>query len=113
MRHADVCLVPFPFTDGSAAKVRPVVVVSVDEFNREDDVVVVPISSQPSPDDPYSISVESSSPFFPATGLKTSSAIKWNKLMTVSQRLLRRRLGRMHNNLMVQVSKKIIAMISC
>ncbi len=34
MRHADVCLVPFPFTDGSAFKVRPVLVVSIDAFNK-------------------------------------------------------------------------------
>ena len=113
MKHADVCLVPFPFTDGSASKVRPVVVVSIDEFNRGDDVVVVPISSQPSLNDPYSVSVASSSPFFAATGLKTSSAIKWNKLMTISQKLLKRRLGRMHEDLMVQVSKQIVSMISC
>jgi mRNA interferase MazF len=113
MKHADVCLVPFPFTDGSTSKVRPVVVVSLDEFNRGDDVVVVPLSSQPAAGDPFSISVEPSSPFFAATGLKTSSAIKWNKLMTISQRLLKRRLGKMHEDLMVQISKQIVAMISC
>lgn len=49
-RFADVVLVPFPFTDQSAAKKRPAVVVSSDLFHREHtNVIVVAISSQSRP----------------------------------------------------------------
>lgn len=49
-RFADVVLVPFPFTDQSATKKRPAVVVSSEAFHREHtDVIVMAISSQPRP----------------------------------------------------------------
>lgn len=42
----DLLLVPFPFSDQSGKKVRPVVVVSNDEFNRHsEDVIVVSVTS--------------------------------------------------------------------
>ena len=80
MKCGSVCLTQFPFTDGTSAKVRPVLVVSKDEFNTGDDVVVVPISSKPLQDDQYSVFIDSSSPCFPATGLQISSVVKYTKL---------------------------------
>ncbi len=42
----DLLLVPFPFSDQSGRKVRPVVVVSNDDFNkRSEDVIVVGVTS--------------------------------------------------------------------
>ena len=76
MKCGWTCLVEYPFTDGTGSKVRPVLVVSRDEFNNGDDVVVVPISSQLSKSDPYSVYISDDSPHFPASGLKFSSAKK-------------------------------------
>ena len=48
----DVVLVPFPFTNQSASKKRPAVIVSTGSYNRDKpDVVVMAITSQfrPSP----------------------------------------------------------------
>lgn len=42
----DIVLVPFPFTDLSAARVRPALLVSSTEYNRSDDVIVAMITSQ-------------------------------------------------------------------
>ena len=43
----DVVLVPFPFTDQTAAKRRPAVIVSSDAYHRErPDVVVVAVTSR-------------------------------------------------------------------
>lgn len=43
----DVALVPFPFTDQSAVKKRPAVVVSSDEYNRRcPDIVIMAVTSQ-------------------------------------------------------------------
>ena len=43
----DVVLVPFPFTDQTAAKRRPAVVVSSDAYHRErPDVIVVAVTSR-------------------------------------------------------------------
>ena len=50
-RRGDIVLVPFPFTDLSATKKRPALVVSPDKFNEHaQDVVLVAITSQPSDD---------------------------------------------------------------
>ena len=107
MKCAWTCLVEYPFTDGTGSKVRPVLVVSRDAFNRGDDVIVVPISSQPGESDPYSIYVRDDSPHFPASGLKFSSAIKWGKPFTISKVLLIRRLGTLDDSIMSQVSAEI------
>jgi mRNA interferase MazF len=43
----DVVLVPFPFTDQTATKRRPAVVVSSQDYNKErPDVIIMAISSQ-------------------------------------------------------------------
>ena len=43
----DVALVPFPYTDQTAAKQRPAVVVSSDDYHRErQDVILVAVTSR-------------------------------------------------------------------
>ena len=42
----DIILVPFPFSDLSAIKRRPALVVSQDEYNKENDLVIAFITSQ-------------------------------------------------------------------
>jgi mRNA interferase MazF len=43
----DVVLVPFPFTDQSASKKRPAVIVSSDSYNKaRPDVILMAITSQ-------------------------------------------------------------------
>lgn len=46
-KFGDVVLVPFPFTDQTAAKKRPAIVVSSDAYHRErPDVIVVAVTSR-------------------------------------------------------------------
>jgi mRNA interferase MazF len=48
-KFGDVVLVPFPFTDQTATKQRPGVIVSSDAYHRErPDVIVVAVTSQTS-----------------------------------------------------------------
>lgn len=93
MNCGDIVLVHYPFTDVSGSKLRPAIVVSADVFNQGDDLVLVPISSVPAPDDPHAMLVEDADPVFPRTGLKRSSTIKWTKPVTLSKTILERRLG--------------------
>jgi mRNA interferase MazF len=44
--RGDIVLVPFPFTDLSATRVRPGVVVSSEEFNANGDVIVAMVTSR-------------------------------------------------------------------
>ena len=91
--QGDIILIPFPFTDFSTFKQRPAVVISSDHFNQtHQDVIVAAITSH-IPDhiaeDEYLLSVDELKP----TGLPKASLIKLGKIVTIDQRLIRKRLG--------------------
>ena len=88
-----VVLVPFPFTDLSASKVRPAVIVS--DNLAGDDVVVAFISSQkPATLQKTDILLdEGKQKFFRQTGLKTTSVIKIGKLATLEKKIIIGELG--------------------
>lgn len=92
LNRGDIVLVSFPFTDLSAEKVRPVVVMSV---KNDRDVTVSFISSlpvgQPAESDFVLMDTHQD---FPMTGLKKSSVFKMNKVLTLERSKVLRRLGR-------------------
>lgn len=93
MRRGDVVLIAWPFTDLSAAKVRPAVVVSSDEFNRGEDRILVAISSKVGDDSPWDVVARPQDAHFDGTGLRYASAFKCGKILTLSANLIERRLG--------------------
>jgi mRNA interferase MazF len=47
-KHGDIVLIPIPFTDLSAQKQRPVIVISNDDYNHTaPDMIVVAMASNP------------------------------------------------------------------
>ena len=45
--YGDIVLVPFPFTDQSAVKKRPAVIVSSDTYNsKRPDIIIMAVTSQ-------------------------------------------------------------------
>lgn len=94
MKKWDVVLLAYPFTDLSAVKVRPAIVVSPDPDNESlDDGLFLLITSNISRVSPHDIVVDSSHPEFPATGLLRPSALRVNKLFTLRKTLIKKRLG--------------------
>jgi mRNA interferase MazF len=92
--RGDIVLLSFPFTDLQSARVRPALVVSTDSFNKvNDDAIFVFITSREYRT-PYDVRITSSDPSFKGTGLKVSSTMRVSKLMSLEQKLVRRRLGR-------------------
>jgi len=87
-------LVPFPFTDLTAEKLRPAVIVSPDP--QELDVVIAFISSIVSSKETAETDflLTADHPDFAKTGLKKSSVFKMKKLLTIDRTKLVRRLGR-------------------
>jgi mRNA interferase MazF len=86
----DVVLVRFPFTDLSAAKLRPAVVLAT----RGDDLTIVGIFSGP----PQAlretwIPLSTEDPAFSHTGLKTNSVIKVERIAVIEQSIVLRKLG--------------------
>ena len=86
-------LVTYPFSDQTAAKQRPVLVISGFDYNHGEDVVVVPLSSRVVPDDQFGIPIMSTEQYFPQTKLRQSSSVRWTKPMVISQKVVSRELG--------------------
>ncbi|MCH8806644.1 MAG: type II toxin-antitoxin system PemK/MazF family toxin [Planctomycetes bacterium] len=107
MTCGDVLLVNYPFTDASGAKIRPVLIVSIDDFNHGEDLVLVPISSAADLDDPHVYAIRDSDTGFAETGLKCSSAVKWTKPLTISRRVVLRRLGVMPGERLSEIQTRV------
>lgn len=88
----DVVLVPFPFTDQSAAKRRPAVVISANSYNRErPDVIIMAVTSRMRATGPVTdIQIKE----WKEAGLLKPSVVK-PIITTIEQSLVLRRLGRL------------------
>jgi len=89
-KQGEIVLVPFPYSDLSGSKRRPVLVVSNDLYNSSFlDVVVVAITSKTEKTDIYSLPLESTD--LEVGQLPESSLIRVHKLFTIEQsRILKR-----------------------
>jgi mRNA interferase MazF len=110
-KRGDVVLLPFPFTDLSATKQRPAVVISSEEFNaRQRDIIVLAITSQipstPGPDD-YPLSRGDQE----AAGLPKPSLVKCGKLLTIDQRLIRKAMGRLPPETLTRLTQRLLGLL--
>ncbi len=106
LQKGDIVLVPFPFTDLSAAKVRPAVVLWVDTVGN--DVTLCFISSQNTNNLSFEeFFLEPSDSDFASTGLKVASKVRVTRVATVEQRLINRRIGKLTANY-IQILNTVI-----
>ena len=88
-----IVLVPFPFDDLTANKVRPAVCLT-DEINPHSHIVLAFITSRISASaSPTDFVIDKSDADFSTTGLKVSSTIRLHRLMTVAKSIIQRELG--------------------
>ena len=83
----DVVVVPFPFSDLSAAKRRPALVVATPSG---DDLILLQITSQ-NVRDPYAVAIADED--FHAGGLKRPSNVRPNRLFTADKRIILYKVG--------------------
>ena len=107
-----IVLVSYPFTDHTCAKLRPALVISSAEFNRGEDFIAVPISSQVNTADPLGYPIAATEDFFPDTRLRCSSTVKWTKPMTISATVVQRKLGFVPKTLLRDIQDKIQGIFS-
>jgi len=87
---AKIVLIHFPFTDLSGAKLRPAIVIHENEL----DVIVAFISSRiPERTQESDLLITTDHKAFPATGLKISSIIRFDKVATLSKTLVEGEIG--------------------
>ena len=107
LKRGDVVLVPFPFTNLTAEKLRLAVIVSSDP--QELDVVIAFISSiVPSGDlAETDFLLTPDHPDFSKTGLKKASVFKLKKLLTIERTRLIRRLGRVSPAIQEELDRRL------
>lgn len=86
MKRGDIVLVKYPFTDMSAEKLRPALVLLPED--AEGDLLLAFITSS-FVKSPFDIPLKA----LPGTGLHKDSVLRLKKLMTVHRSLLQGRLG--------------------
>ena len=90
-----IILVPFPFDDFSATKVRPAICLT-ETIGKYNHVVIAFISSQAAlAIEPSDMVLSDSDAEFAATGLKQTSAIRLHKMVTIPSTSILRNLGRL------------------
>lgn len=104
----DIVLVPFPFTDQSATKRRPAVIVSAVQYNRERlDLIIMAITSQMGP---VGAIGEVQVANWKEAGLLKPSAIK-PVVTTIQRSLIIRRLGRLQEADQISLKQALAAII--
>ncbi len=89
IEQRDILLVPFPFSDQSGNKVRPVIVISHKEFNEHsEDILVVGVTSNISRDK-YSLHLSNDDieggKLFTQCCIKTENILKIDKELTIKK----------------------------
>lgn len=104
LEPGDLILVPFPFTDLTSAKTRPALVLSRADYNRTSrDVIVCGVTSNLS-NTANSVLIQSRD--LSLGRLPAPSRIKVDKVATLQQTLVRRRVGRLKPGPLSQVLKE-------
>jgi mRNA interferase MazF len=98
-----IVLIPFPFTDLTATKLRPALVL----YEGEKDVVAAFISSRTEKPKATDIIIDEKHPEFKRTGLKLTSAIKLDKVATISKSLIVGEIGEVGTKTKKAINHKI------
>ena len=106
----DILLVPFPFSDQSGKKVRPVIVISNSEFNeRSEDCLVVGITSNVSREK-YLLPLFN--PDLEEGKLFTRCGIKVENILKIDIELVIKKIGRINNQKFGDIVKTLNKIVS-
>ena len=110
LQRGDLVLATIPFTDLAASKLRPALVISEGVIGT--DVVLIALSSVVrGATAPYDVIIDERHADFPATGLLRTSVVRTHHLVTVEQKMLARRLGRLPPFWQAQVDAQLITLL--
>jgi len=98
-----IVLITFPFTDLTATKVRPALVL----MENNNDVTVVFVSSRITKATSKDVLIKQDHSEFKQTGLKVDSFLKTEKIATLSKKLVIGELGQVGPKLKKEVNEKI------
>ncbi len=102
-----IVLVPFPFDDLTANKVRPAVCLT-DEIKPHSHIVLAFITSRiPASVSATDFVIDKSDSDFATTGLKVSSTVRLHRLMTVTKSIVQREPGELSVSQRTEIENKL------
>jgi mRNA interferase MazF len=112
MAKGKVVLVPFPFDDLRATKVRPAVCLN-DPVGAHRHIVLAFITSRmPADVLGTDLIIGPNHPDFAQTGLRGASVIRLHRLVTVTSAVIRRQLGQLSQTLSAEVDVRLRALFA-
>ena len=108
-KQREIVLVPFPYSDLSSRKQRPVLIISNDEYNRKFEDVVVCVITSRQYEDEYSISLNNEDLDYGI--LPEPSVIKIHKLFTIHKSKIIKKFSIINTKLFKSVRNKINLLI--
>jgi len=109
--RSDVVIVPFPFvtSEGALQKARPALIISDHSIDRRfDDMIMVGITSRLVEDlKETEYKIVEGTETFKSSGLAKTSVVRCEYIMTVPRRLVARRLGRLPEETMKEIDKRL------
>ena len=107
--QGDVLIVPFPFTDLSAIKQRPVLVLSKKEYNNKTDGIITCGITSNLKDSENSVLIENKNLL--NGEIPAISRIKVDKLFTIEESIVKKRLAKIDIETFDKVRKEFINLI--
>lgn len=109
-RQRDLLLVTIPFSDLSSRKIRPVIVLSNDEYNRNGpDLLVAGVTSHVSAR-PYTVPLDT--PQLEDGILHHPSLVRVDKLFSIDQGIIRGRFGRVRGEVLGQIRAQLESLLA-
>ena len=105
IEQRDVVLVPFPFTDLSATKKRPALVISYTDFNKKNQDILVCQITHNLKQKHHSISTNNKN--LESGNLAVESLIKANKIFTLDKSLIIKKIGKLDSEAYSKVYNEI------
>ncbi len=108
--QGEIVLIPYPFSDLSVIKQRPVLILSNSIYNsKTEDIVVCGITSNIK-DSEYSVLLENKN--LVNGNLPIKSRIKADKLFTLKNSLIKKRIGKVEQEILEKVNNEISKLFS-
>ena len=111
-QSGQIVLVPFPFTDLSGAKLRPVLMLRQASVQFDDWLVCMGSSQLRQADQQIDEILLTSDPDFAATGLKVASVLRLSRLAVLESSLLMGSLGAIGHGRLYRIRQKLAVWIA-
>ena len=106
----DIVLLPFPFSDLKQSKVRPVIVLSNDKYNKKySDIVVVPLTSNLQKTD-YDMLITNKN--LEKGNLIADSKVKVDRIFSVEKKLIKMNIGKIDKQTFSKIRTLLSSLVS-